>query len=78
MGAKSLVYGRPASAAPLFSDVIYARDPNRKCDTLDKNTTYCVNNPQALKYSVYYPTSLNGQKIGCPLPFIVMLHAGSF
>lgn len=75
---KSIVYGRPASAAPMFSDVIYAKDPNRKCDTLDKNVTYCVNNPQALKYSVYYPTSLNGKKIVCPLPFIVMLHAGSF
>lgn len=78
VGNKAIIFGKKTNSAFLYKDVLYGNDPNRKCDTLDPHKTYCLDNPESLGYNVYYPDSLNGKKITCALPFIVIFHGGSF
>ena len=63
--------------------VILQRCPVRKRSQqvlryTDPLTVYCTDNPENLTYSVFWPDSLNGNKITCPLVCIVLLHGGSF
>lgn len=77
-GDKTVVYGKRSKSTFYYKDVTYANDPNRVCDTLNPLLSYCSDNPENLTYSVYYPDSLNGSKITCPLACIVLFHGGSF
>lgn len=76
-GSDFIVYGTVPAAAG-YKDVLYANDPNRNCDNLDINTTYCLTNSNQLRFSVYYPDSISGIKITCALPVILLFHGGSF
>ena len=76
-GTDYIIYGKVPAPAE-YKDVLYGKDPNRNCDNLDPDSTYCLDNTEQLRFSAFFPDSISGSKITCPLPTILMFHPGSF
>lgn len=63
----NIIYGK---SNPLFKDVAYFADCNGFINT------FCTSDSASLFYNVYYPKNHNYDS--CPLPPVILFHAGSF
>ncbi|CAN5444716.1 hypothetical protein BH10BAC2_BH10BAC2_36570 [soil metagenome] len=66
-------YAKLSGSVPnTFSDVEYAADCN------SSSTDNCDQNVNSLVYDVYYPDKTLAEYEACPLPAVILFHAGGF